>query len=270
MSILLTTKRRIVQSLSLVLLNTNLWAIGSERVCLPVMNCEACAIAWLGCPVLMMARSIAYMEVPLIVLACVLGVGLLMGRMMCAWVCPLGFLQDLLYKIPAPKISIPRFMKWIKYGFLLLSVVAVAYFSADFAHTKMFFCNFCPTAALEVVLPSMIANQDYYMDTGRILRFSVLAAVIIMAVLNHRSFCKIMCPIGALVAISNKFSIFSLKLDKNTCISCKKCDKSCPMDVHVMESPETARAVNRDTECIECLSCEEKCPATAISSNVML
>lgn len=268
MSILLTTKRRIVQAVSLVILNTNFWAFGRFGMCLPVMNCDACAVAWLGCPIGMIGRSIAYMEFPLAVLICVLVVGSLAGRFFCGWVCPLGFLQDILYKIPWLKFRIPEFLKWAKYGFLLLSVVAVSYFIEDYENSKLFFCRFCPTAAIQVVIPNMIIEDDYYLDSFKILKFSVLLIVLFLAIANHRSFCKIMCPIGALVAVTNKFSLLSLKLNKETCISCKKCDKGCPMDVRVMESPEeTGRAINRNTECIECLTCEEKCPVTAISNN---
>jgi ferredoxin-type protein NapH len=183
--------------------------------------------------------------------------------------CPMGFLQDMLHKIPRPKFKIPSFFTWFKYGFLVLSVVVVAFvYGENYEFTKLFFCNYCPTAALDVVLPEMIMYQDFNMDSYRILRFSVLALVLFMAVANHRSFCKVMCPIGALVAISNRFSLFSLKLKKDTCISCSKCNQGCPMDVKVMESPEiTGRAINRSTECIECLTCEQSCPVTAISNS---
>jgi polyferredoxin len=266
----LTPKRRIIQTLALIGLNVNFWSVSAlQNVCLPVMNCEACVVSWFGCPVGMMAKSIAFMEFPLIVIGCVLGIGLLVGRLFCGWLCPMGFLQDLLYKIPRPKFSLPRFLTWFKYGFLVLScIVVVLIIGPEYEFSKLFFCNYCPTAALDVVLPNMIMYQDYAMDFGRILRFSVLGVVLFLAVANHRSFCKIMCPVGAMVAITNKFSFFSLKLKKDTCISCKKCDKSCPMDVKVMESPDrTGRAINRSTECIECLTCEATCPVTAISNN---
>lgn len=270
MSMLLITRRRLVQAISLIALNVNFWVISALKIgCVPVMNCEACAVAWFGCPIGMIARSIAFFEFPLIVFACVFGVGLFVGRMFCGWVCPMGFLQDMLYKIPRPKFRLPYFFVWFKYGFLILSVFVVAYvYGSEYEFTKLFFCNFCPTAALDVVIPDMIMHQDYHMDSFRILRFSVLAIVLFLGVADHRSFCKVMCPVGALVAVGNKFSLFSLRLNKETCISCAKCNKGCPMGVKVMESPDaTGRAINRSTECIECLKCEQDCPVTAISNN---
>ena len=111
---------------------------------------------------------------------------------------------------------------------------------------------------------------DFAFDAGRILRFSVLAVVLFLAVANHRSFCKIMCPIGAMVALTNKFSFLSLRLDGKTCIHCKKCDQACPMDVAVEPCSVSGRKINRHPECIECLTCEEVCPVTAIGNNSKL
>lgn len=267
MSILLTSRRRIVQAVSLLILNSNFWAMGSRGLCLPIMNCEACVVAWLGCPIGMMARSIAFVEFPLLVIGSVLLVGAVMGRFLCGWVCPMGFLQDLLYKIPKPKFQLPDFLKWFKYAFLLLSVVAVAYFSQNYENSMLFFCRFCPTASLQVVIPYMAANRVFHVDSFFVLRSSVLAIVLFLAIADRRSFCKVMCPVGALVAITNKFSLFSLKLNEDSCVNCGKCDTECPMNVKVMQSSETGQTINRNTECIECLSCEAACPVNAIGNN---
>jgi len=267
MSTSLTVRRRITQSVSLVLLNLNIFALGSRGLCLPIMNCEACVVAWLGCPIGMMARSIAFVEFPLMVIGAVLLVGVVMGRFLCGWVCPMGFLQDLLYKIPKLKFHLPDFLKWLKYAFLLGTVVAVAYFAQDYENSRLFFCRFCPTSALQVMIPYMAVNRLILVDWFSLLKLAVLALVLFLAVAERRSFCKIMCPVGALIAVTNKFSLFSMKLKKDTCISCTKCDKACPMNVEVMQSKESGRTINRNTECIECLSCEETCPVKAIENN---
>ena len=69
---------------------------------------------------------------------------------------------------------------------------------------------------------------------------------------------------GALVALTNKFSLFTLRLRGDQCVTCSQCDRACPMDVPVMANAATERAINRDTECIECLACEAVCPTGAI------
>jgi ferredoxin-type protein NapH len=268
MTWLLSTRRRVVQTLSLLLLNSNFWGLGTERVCLPIMNCEACAIAWLGCPIGMMGSNLAFREWPLLVLGMTLVVGALFGRFFCGWVCPMGLLQDLLHKIPSKKFNLPRWTTWIKYAFLVVTVFILGFvFGKEPDVSPFFFCNLCPTAALQVVLPTMLIYHDFELTFARSLRLGILVIVLVLSLGVHRGFCKVMCPIGALIAFANRFSFLSLKLHKPTCVSCSKCDTSCPMDVPVMDSPETGRAISRDTECIECLTCEQVCPTKAISNN---
>jgi len=266
MSLLKKSRRRVVQTVSLIALNTNLVAVLSlRRFCLPIMNCEACTFAWLGCPVGMMSRSIAFLQVPWLVIGGVLLVGAVMGRFLCGWVCPMGFLQDLLYKIRGPKFRLPAFTSWFKYAFLLVTVVGVAYFVQDYENSKLFFCRYCPTSAIQVMGPNLLGG-GVALDSFFVLKVSVLALVVVLAIAHHRSFCKVMCPVGAMVALTNRFSLFSIRLKKDQCIECRKCDRSCPMDVPVSQSKEHGKPVNRKLECIGCLSCEESCPTGAIET----
>jgi polyferredoxin len=263
----LTVWRRITQWFSLVALNTNFIGFSSGGWCVPVLNCEACALSWLVCPIGRMSGSIAFHEFPWLVLGIVVVVGLLVGRMFCGWVCPMGLLQDMLYKIPSPKVAIAAGWRWMKYAFLLGGVVLVSYYIGK-ENNLFFFCHYCPIAALQVVAPAMISTGDYVFDLARTQRFTVLAFILVLAVLNHRSFCKIMCPIGAMQALTNKFSFFRLRMNATGCVHCHRCDKSCPMDVPVEACSRTGRGISRHTECIECLSCQEVCPVSVIRSGV--
>lgn len=236
------------------------------RYCLPVMNCEACAVAWLGCPIGMIGRSIAFRETPWLVLLLVLGIGAIAGRLMCGWVCPMGLLQDLLHKLPSRKWHLPRWSAGIKYGVLAVTVVGVAWYVGY--GTAFFYCTFCPTAGVQVVLPIMIADNDWLLTGARAAKMAFVVAVIVFGVLAHRSFCKVMCPVGALVAIGNRLTPFKLKLDRQACVSCGKCDRSCPMNVPVMRHREGEQPINRHPECVACLKCREVCPTHAIDVTV--
>ena len=265
----LTATRRAVQTLSLVAFHSN--AFGSAalaRFCLPVMSCEACALAWLGCPVGMIGKSVAFHEFPWLVLLMVLGVGALVGRLLCGWVCPMGFLQDLLHKIPSRKFLLPRWTTAIKYVVLAVTVFGAAWFVGN--ESPFFYCGFCPTAGMQVVLPVAIADRDWSGITSHLFKMSLVVAVLVSAVFVSRSFCKVMCPIGALVALTNRLTPFRLKVDGEACVGCRKCDKQCPMDVPVMEhGGQGAAAVNRELECITCLGCQTACPVQAIEPHVL-
>ena len=211
MSLSLPIKRRFVQVASAVLLNSNFWHFGLERYCLPVMNCEACAMAWLGCPIGMMQASIAFMEFPFLVIGIAIFLGILFGRLLCGWVCPMGLLQDLLHKIPTPKFKIPKFMSWFKYVFLILTVLLIPLFLGGTLDRP--FCDICPTAAIQVMVPTMITTGDFGLGGGVGLKLGILIVVLGLAVASNRFFCRVMCPMGALMALTNKISAFSIRVN---------------------------------------------------------
>jgi len=265
MKLSLGARRRIVQAVSAIALNSNFGRFATEGFCIPVMNCEACAAAWLGCPIGLMGGRIGFRAFPLMVVASVVVSGLLFGRFLCGWVCPMGFLQDLLHRIPGPKIRLPRFLTFGKYAFLAISVVAVAWFLGK--ESGLFYCKICPTASLQVVIPTMIADGDWQVAGARALRLGILAVVLVLAVLNHRAFCKVMCPVGAMTALAGRRSLLAVRMNADKCLRCKACDRACPMDVKVEACKDTGRRINGDPECVECLTCESVCTKQAIHNN---
>lgn len=216
----------------------------------------------------MLGSAISLHNIPWLVIGAVIGLGVLFGRFLCGWVCPLGFFQDMLHKIPFPKFRMPGLFKYLKYVMLFAAVFVVAFLFGS--GSPAFFCNFCPASTLQVVLPVMIADHRPYFDFGIAVRFAVLVLFLLLALGSHRGFCKILCPIGALVAVTNRFSLFSIKLDKSRCTDCLKCDENCPMDVRVTASRESGKPVNRNLECIECLKCREVCPTDAVNNSRLL
>ena len=270
MSFSLTSKRGFVKILAAVLLTSNLTFFASSTVflggiCLPVIHCNACPLTWFNCPIYTVSEYIQFHSIPWMALGLMAGFGALVGRLFCGWICPMGLLQDLMYRIPSPKPKWNLSLRWLKYIFLVAGVGAVAYWSGK--DVLYFFCAYCPVATMEVTLPGMIAHRDWTLDLWRLLRLVVLVLVLALVVFNMRWFCKAMCPVGALMAFTNKFSLFAIRVDPSKCTHCGACDKTCPMSVPVESCSRTGRAVNRNAECIECLECQQACPAGAIRNN---
>ena len=71
----------------------------------------------------------------------------------------------------------------------------------------------------------------------------------------YRSFCRFLCPLGAIYGLFNRFNIIGVKVDENRCNHCGSCVRSCGMDVR--------RAGDR--ECINCGKCMAVCAQGAIS-----
>ena len=87
--------------------------------------------------------------------------------------------------------------------------------------------------------------------------FCILLAVVVGSVVFYRPFCKWLCPLGAVYALMNHVSLFQMRVDRDTCVSCGACARACPMDVDITKTPNHA-------ECIRCGKCIKSCPTKAI------
>jgi len=72
-----------------------------------------------------------------------------------------------------------------------------------------------------------------------------------------RFFCKVLCPLGAVYGLLNRFSIYRLSVESEKCVSCGLCGRNCPMETDPAVSPDSA-------ECIRCGLCAKNCPENAI------
>ena len=189
--------------------------------------------------------------------------GVLLGRFICGFLCPFGWFQELLHKIPTKKLSTKKLkpLTYLKYAVLLVMVFLLpAFLVNDVGMGDPFFCKYlCPQGVLEGAIPLSLANAGIRAALGKLFtwKFSILLSVIVLSVLFYRPFCKWLCPLGAFYALFNRVSLFQMKVDKNKCISCGKCARACKMDVDVTKTPN-------HTECIRCGMCIRACPTKAV------
>ena len=85
----------------------------------------------------------------------------------------------------------------------------------------------------------------------------VLGITLLSSLAIERPWCKYACPYGAVLGITNLFSIFSIRRRESKCVSCNLCSQDCPMNI-----PVHAVDVVRNHQCIVCLECtsEANCP----------
>lgn len=189
--------------------------------------------------------------------------GVLLGRFICGFLCPFGWFQDLLHKIPGKKFSTARLkpLRYVKYIILVVFVILLpALVTNSLGMGDPFFCKYiCPQGVLEGALPLSITNAGIRSALGKLFtfKFSILTIVIILSILFYRPFCKWICPLGAIYSLFNKVSFLKINVDNNKCVGCQKCSKVCKMDVNVVESPN-------HPECIRCGECIKACPTDAL------
>lgn len=237
-----------------------------KTVCVHGLNCYSCPAASGACPIGSFQAVVGsskfnfsyYVTGTLILL------GVLLGRFVCGFLCPFGWLQELLHKIPGKKISTKKLkpLTYIKYVVLLFAVVLLPVLVVnDVGMGDPFFCKYiCPQGVLEGAIPLAIANAGIRSALGHLFtwKLAVLIAVVVLSVLFYRPFCKWICPLGAFYALMNKVSLLGIRVDACKCVSCGKCSKVCQMDVDVVHAPNHA-------ECIRCGKCIGACPVDAIN-----
>ena len=191
-------------------------------------------------------------------------IGVLLGRVVCGFLCPFGWFQELLHKIPTKKFSTKKLhvLTYLKYGILLVFVLVLPMTIVnEVGLGDPFFCKYiCPAGILEGGIPLSLANESIRAGLGGLFTWKscILLVVIVLAVFFYRPFCKWICPLGAFYALFNKVSLYRFHINADRCTSCGACSRVCKMDVDVFRAPNHA-------ECIRCGDCIRACPHQAIT-----
>lgn len=241
-----------------------------KSVCLPGLNCYSCPGALGACPVgaLQAVLSSKAFDMSYYVAGFLVMVGALCGRFVCGWLCPFGFVQDLLYKIPFVKklkrLPGDKWLKYLRYVVLLLFVIILPIFVVNIiGQGAPWFCEYiCPSGTFMAGIPLVFLNTRLRGAIGLLFDWKVLLLVLILllSVLVWRPFCRYLCPLGAIYGPFNKIALFRLSVDKSRCSGCNACQEACKMDLPVQENPNS-------TECVRCLACKHACPNGCITAS---
>lgn len=266
------TKRKLIQVYAALLFNANLKGFitgniykgPTKNICTPGLNCYSCPGAVGACPLgaLQNSLSASGKTAPYYVFGIIMLYGLIFGRWICGFLCPFGLIQELLHKIPTPKLKksrVTRVLSYFKYVILVFFVfiVPIAYAFRNFPLPG--FCKYiCPAGTLEgaMGLLSNAANEGYLRMLGPLFtwKFLLMVSILVACVFIFRFFCRFFCPLGALYALFNRISLVGVKVNRASCTDCGLCVGKCKMDI---------KSVG-DTECIQCGECISACPTKAI------
>lgn len=236
-----------------------------KTMCVPGLNCYSCPAATGACPIGAFQAVVgsSKFKFTYYITGFFILLGVLLGRFICGFLCPFGWFQDLLHKIPGKKLSTakPKPLRYLKYVILVVFVILLpAFVTNSLGMGDPFFCKYiCPQGVLEGAIPLALANSGIRAALGHLFtfKFTILALFIILSILFYRPFCKWICPLGAIYSLFNKVSFLKIQVDHEKCVGCQKCSRVCKMDVNVVDTPN-------HPECIRCGECMKACPTDAI------
>ena len=268
------SKRKLIQLYSALLYNAHLRGFiegeiyqgKTKAVCVPGFNCYSCPGAAGACPLGSIQNALACSghRAGWYVLGIIMIFGLSLGRTICGWLCPLGLIQELLHKIPTPKIPksrVTRALSYLKYVILAVFVVAIPmWYGIRHDMAIPGFCKYiCPAGTFEgaIALLSNPKNSSYFAMLGILFtrKFVIMLVIATACIFCYRSFCRFICPLGAIYGMFNRLALISVKVDESRCIGCGACVRSCQMDVRH----------TGDHECINCAKCMSVCNKNALS-----
>ena len=236
-----------------------------KTMCVPGLNCYSCPAATGACPIGAFQAVVgsSKFKFTYYITGFFILLGVLLGRFICGFLCPFGWFQDLLHKIPGKKFSTAKLkpLRYLKYVILVVFVILLpAFVTNSLGMGDPFFCKYiCPQGVLEGAIPLALANSGIRAALGHLFtfKFTILALFIILSILFYRPFCKWICPLGAIYSLFNKVSFLKIQVDHEKCVGCQKCSRVCKMDVNVVDTPN-------HPECIRCGECMKACPTDAI------
>lgn len=190
----------------------------------------------------------------LVILGLAVAAALAVKKSLCAWICPIGLLSELLFSL-RKKVS-TRFMRIQgipDLGLRMLKYLILGFF----LYTILFQMN---GPALE----GFVYSAYHIVADIKMLRFftqispaaaaSLLGLVLLSFAIPY-FWCRYLCPYGALMGLAGFLSPVRVRRNEETCTGCRQCDRACPCAITVSRTTAV-----RSDECISCGRCTDACP----------
>ena len=220
------------------------------------------------------------------VIVLLIALTLIFGRAYCSVICPLGVMQDVISwfagRRKKNRFSYSPAKNWLRYAVLAIFVAtlvagfgAVALLVAPYSAFGRIAQNlFAPIWKLGNNLLAYIAERvDSYafysteIVIGSWATFAVAAATLIvvgiLAWRNGRTYCNTICPVGTVLGVLSRFSLFKPVIDTEKCINCKLCARKCKAACIDTKNHEIDYS-----RCVVCMDCLESCSKGAIKYTI--
>ncbi|MCK5562292.1 MAG: 4Fe-4S binding protein [Thermoplasmata archaeon] len=218
------------------------------------LNCQACELAWLGCPIGMLQLYVIKLQAPFYVFGVILAFGTALGRSICGWLCPFGLILDMCNKVCTHKYTPPHWLRYIKYVYFI-GVIILASLTG-----YIWWCRYLCFGALLGVIPYWLTWQTVS-AFWFLYHLGLFSFYLTFSYFTHgRAWCRYFCPLGAFFSILNPFSVLRRKHDWKWCTQCGLCTSVCPMGLDPTVDDKWSKL-----DCVKCGRCVKECKSNALS-----
>lgn len=226
------------------------------------------------------------------VMAGIIVLTLLLGRIYCSVICPMGVFQDCVIwlrrmlglrldkvqtkkalkyarerkenKTDADKPVLKRYVKHFAYHRehkVARNAVLTLFIIAMLCGLQVFIALIAPYSAYGRMVRSVfgIVTGESAAWSVTLVALTTLVAIFLCAWFWGREYCNTICPVGTLLSLFSRYSMFRIQIDADKCKACGRCGRGCKascidMDAHTVDY----------TRCVDCFDCIDRCKEGAV------
>lgn len=197
--------------------------------------------------------EIALLSLSLSVITVWLIITLLFGRIYCSTLCPLGAVMDLAART-RKRDRIYRYKKPLNGLRLVIMTMVFLLLVSRIAFPREWLL---PFGLYQSILERIMEPQ---VIGATLISTLLFAAIAVMAMLRGRLFCNTLCPIGTLLGMLSRRSLFHIDINTDRCTQCRRC-----VDVCKAQCIDLQDHVVDMSRCVVCFDCLPQCPDDAIT-----
>lgn len=226
----------------------------------------------------------AILALNLIIIAGLVAITLVFGRLYCSVICPMGVMQDVISWLSGKRkgkkyrFTYSNEKKWLRLFFLALFIItmtlgggAIGALLAPYSSYGRIVANLMAPVYNTInnifaYFAERIDSYAFYSVEVQVRSWLTLAVaaitlivIFIFAWRNGRSYCNTVCPVGTVLGFLSRYSYFKPHIDTSKCIGCKICSRAC--------KASCIDAVNHKIDysrCVSCMDCIDNCTHGAI------
>ena len=214
-----------------------------------------------------------------VVISVLLLLTLLLGRVYCSVICPLGIMQDGIARLKRKRrYSHSKALNWLRYAMLAVLLVAVL------VGIRPLVALLDPYSAYGRIAQSLLAplwawannglaylaeransyafySVDVWLKGGITLVVAVVTLLIVsvLAYRNGRTYCNTICPVGTVLGLISRFAILRVRFDADRCGECGACAKACKASCIDVKNKQIDHS-----RCVACMNCLDSCHKQAL------